>query len=106
MADSAYDFWNRIDELRGTETLKDICEKTGIKYSRVRNNRSDVRFLKSQDMQIFADYLHTTPAYLMFGDPPQDKSSTNTRADAIMEKLRTASDMELEMVERILGIGK
>ena len=106
MADSAYEFWKRIDELRGTETLKDICDKTGIKYSRVRNNRSDVRYLKSQDMQVFADYLHTTPSYLMFGDQSKETPSPSTRADAIIERLRTASDLELTMVEKILGIVK
>ena len=104
MAASAFEFWKRFDDLRDGEDIKAICEKTGIKYSRVRENRSEVRFMKQQDMEILSNYLGTTVEYLMFGDT--ESSDEPPRVRAIMEKLRTASDMELEMVERILGIGK
>ena len=102
---SAYEFWQRVDEARGTMTLKELCERSGVKYTRVRNSRSEVRFPKNDDMELLATNLGTTCSWLMFGDQSQETPSSNTRADAIIERLRTASDLELTMVEKILGIG-
>ena len=105
MPSSAYEYWERVDEVRGAKSLAKICSDLGINYHTLRVARSSVRFPKRDISEAIANYLGVSEAYLMFGDQSSEPSA-NTRTDAIMEKLRTASDMELEMVERILGIGK
>lgn len=68
MDELALSFWKRIDNLRGEISLKQICEDTGIKYSRVRDNRSDVRFLKVEDLLAFAKYLNSSTDFLLTGE--------------------------------------
>ena len=105
MAGSAYEYWQRVDDLLGEKPLSQMCRDLGVKYHTVLVMRSDVRFPKRDLEAKIAEYLGVPEAVLMYGEPPQD-NHTPTRTDAIIDKLRTASDMELEMVERILGIGK
>ena len=105
MASSAYEYWERVDEVRGDISLSKICSDLGINYHTLRVARSSVRFPKRDISNAIAGYLGVSEAFLMFGDQSQETPSSNTRADAIIERLRTASDLELTMVEKILGIG-
>lgn len=67
MALLAYDFWNRIDKLKGDTKLTQIAEATGINYQTLRNQRSENRYPKKEDMGKIADYLSTTVEFLMTG---------------------------------------
>ena len=64
---SPYDFWKRVDELRKEKTVKKICEDLGLKYTRIRDNRSEERYPNRDDMVVIAKYLNTTVDYLMTG---------------------------------------
>ncbi len=64
---SPYDFWKRVDELRNGKTVKKICEDLGLKYTRIRDNRSEERYPNRDDMVAIAKYLETTVDYLMTG---------------------------------------
>ena len=105
MAGSAYEYWQRVDVIRGKISLEKLAEVAGLNAASLRNMKSQNRYPKSEASARIASFLGTTTEYLLFGDPSQEPN-TPTRTDAIIDKLRTASDMELEMVERILGIGK
>ena len=104
MAESAYNYWKRVDELRGNKSIDQIGEEIGLKGQSLRNMRSQVRFPKAEASLKIAKCLSTTVEYLMYGETIE--STHPTRADAIIERLRTASDLELTMVEKILGIAK
>ena len=61
-------FWTRVDELRGNTTLTKMCGDLGMKYTRVRDNRSDSRFPSQEDIIAMAKYLNTSLDYLITGN--------------------------------------
>lgn len=72
MALFASDFWNRIDELKGDIKLTQVAKTTGINYQTLRNQRSENRYPKKEDMEKLASYLSTTVEYLMTGTASHD----------------------------------
>lgn len=40
----AREFWNRVDLMLGTETLKDLCKKAGLNYDSIRNRKSGATY--------------------------------------------------------------
>ena len=66
----AYDFWNRVDALKGNVKLSKIAEETGVNYQTLRNQRSENRYPKRDDIAKIAEYLKTTEEYLMTGICP------------------------------------
>lgn len=79
MADFAYQFWKRVDELRGQTKVKQMCEDLGIKYTRVRDNRSENRYPSKDDMMAIASYLDTTLDYLIRGETNSDSFCEEAR---------------------------
>lgn len=67
MAIFAFEFWKRVDELRGERTLADISRATGIDNHKIRQQRSDNRFPKPEDLRKIAEYLGTSEEYLLTG---------------------------------------
>ena len=67
----AYELWQRVDKLRRDTPLTDICKETGIKYTRVRDNRSANRLPSLEDAYAIARYLRCSVDYLLIGE---DKS--------------------------------
>lgn len=68
MNDKGYDFWKRIDAMREAKTLSSICNETGIKYSRVKKNRSENRTPSVEDIYMLARYFGCSMEYLISGD--------------------------------------
>lgn len=69
----AYRLWERVDRLRRDIPLTDICKETGIKYTRVRDNRSANRLPSLEDAYTLAEYLKCSIDYLLTGE---DRSLT------------------------------
>lgn len=67
MAVFAFEFWKRVDELKGDMFLQELAEKAGLNYRTMRNQRSRCTFPKPADMQAIAKVLGTTQEYLMTG---------------------------------------
>ena len=63
----AYDFWDRVDQLKGNIKLTQLAEDAGINYQTLRNQRSENRYPKKEDIGKLATYLSTTEEYLMTG---------------------------------------
>ena len=69
MEDSfARDFWRRIDSARGDLSLSDLAEKVGIKYQRMKEQRSSGRVPSADDIYRIARGLNTTMEYLYAGE--------------------------------------
>lgn len=64
----AYKLWERVDRLRKDIPLTDICKETGIKYTRVRDNRSENRLPSLEDAYALADYFKCSIDYLLVGE--------------------------------------
>ncbi len=65
--EKAFQYWKRVDELRGDMSLSEIADIMNIKGQSLRNMRSCNRLPKLEATQKLADYLHTTVDYLMTG---------------------------------------
>lgn len=106
MAFSAYEFWQRIDALRGDSPLTDLAIGTGIKYQQIRHLRSENRFPKAEELILIANYYDVTVEALTTADNQcSSVLKPSPRVSAIIERINTANDLELAMVEKILGIG-
>lgn len=84
MAEFAYEFWKRVDELKGSVTVTQMCKDLNIKYTRIRDNRSENRYPSKNDMIAIADYLHTSIDYLMTGKKAEAEPSC-PEAEAVKE---------------------
>ena len=62
-----YEFWKRVDILRGQVSLKELSIKTGIKYTRIRDGRSLCRSLTVDDAVKISDALGVSVNFLMTG---------------------------------------
>ena len=63
-----YVFWKRVDAMRKTSSLSSICKATGIKYSRIKENRSDNRLPCVEDLYLLSEYLGCSMEYLLTGN--------------------------------------
>ena len=64
-----YELWKRVDALRKTTPLSQICKETGIRYTRIKKNRSDNRMPGIDDLYMLAGYLGCSMEYLLTGKP-------------------------------------
>lgn len=67
MKNTAYEFWKRVDDLRGKMTISEIGAKTGVKEQRIKHLRSEVRYPKLEDCILIAEVLRASIDYLVFG---------------------------------------
>lgn len=65
---SAYSFWQRVDQLRGDKTLKEIAEKFGLNYATIKDMRTKDRYPKLDVLIGLADCLGVSLDYLVTGD--------------------------------------
>lgn len=74
MNNTAYEFWKRVDDLRGKLTISEIGERTGVKEQRIKHLRSEVRYPKVEDCILIARILNCSLDYLVFGTEALDLS--------------------------------
>lgn len=67
MADLAFQFWERVDRLRGNKTLSELALVMDIKEQSLRAMRSQCRYPKGPAIQALASFLDSTPEYLVSG---------------------------------------
>lgn len=87
MADFAFEYWERIDELRGNKTLSELSKVMGIKEQSLRNMKSENRYPKLEATQRLASFLGTTVEYLMTGKEPE-KAQVNDDYTYITKMLK------------------
>lgn len=64
----AYRFWDNLDKARNDKiTLKDLCNKLGIAYQRIADQRTDCRFPKLEDAYALANELGVSLEFLLTG---------------------------------------
>lgn len=68
MALLGYEFWKRVDELRGDIKLSKLANDLKLNYTTIRNQRSENRYPKNEDISKIANYLGTTEGYLISGE--------------------------------------
>lgn len=104
MAELAFEFWKRVDNLNNGKTLTSLAKEADISYRNVKEQRSLNRLPKLEDAYKLSQTLSTTIEFLLTGDSffhPQ----FNKRILDIASACKTASEGDLNAIEKILGIG-
>lgn len=97
---TAQDFWNRVDALRGGKSLRDLAMDIGLNYTTLINQRSKNRYPSRSDMMRIAEILGTsldslvsdTPASYKI-TPEMDYVRRNKRAEWIMHRCMESEKM-------------
>ena len=69
--DDVYQFWQRVDRLRGSRTLKEIADSLCVSYATLIDMRTKQRFPKIDICIKLSESLHTTLDYLYLGKTTQ-----------------------------------
>ena len=64
----SYQIWNRIDLLKGDISLNSLADKIGIKYQRMKEQRSSGRVPSADDLYRIAKALNSTMEYIYAGE--------------------------------------
>lgn len=103
MAELAFEFWKRIDNLNNGRTLTSLAKKAEISYRNVKEQRSLNRLPKLEDAYKLAQTLSTTIEFLLTGDT-FSQPQFNKRILDIANACKTAPEGDLNAIEKILGI--
>lgn len=105
MAEFAFEYWERVDKLRGNKPLSEIAEAMGIKEQSLRNMRSECRYPKLSASRQLATYLGTTVDYLMTGVPgsPLIQSTSFDYVEDAMTKDAVLADILASLIKQIKG---
>lgn len=101
---NGYEFWKRIDKLRANSqysSMKELSDNVELDYVRIKNQRSDNRIPKAEDVCKLSHALHTTAEFLVTGKS-DDQLPSHIRE--IVNRLLVADSVDLEMIQRILKI--
>ncbi len=104
MAEFAFEFWKRVDELKGKTTITQMCKDLNMKYTRVRDNRSENRYPSKDDIIAIANYLNTSIDYLMTGTGPEKTPPMSAERQGILEALDENPNLEKFVLQYIEGI--
>ena len=64
----SYQIWNRIDLLKGDISLNSLADKIGVKYQRMKEQRSSGRVPSADDLYRIAKALNSTMEYIYAGE--------------------------------------
>ena len=67
-AERSYQIWNRIDLLKGDISLNSLADKIGVKYQRMKEQRSSGRVPSADDLYRIAKALNSTMEYIYAGE--------------------------------------
>lgn len=101
-AEKAYEIWQRIDLQRQQKPLSTIAEECGIKYQRIKEQRSSNRIPSVLDLYEISKYLGISMEYLVSGS--KETVIYPLRVRTIADACMKASEDDLKLVERVLRI--
>lgn len=108
---TAREFWNSIDTRLDAcgENLTSMSEKTGIKYKTLSMQRTRHTLPNIVQLSAMAIFFHITLDDLIMGKnveefSKREKDKYPPRIQTIADHCLTASDDDLRLVEKVLGI--
>ena len=113
MQDVSKELWNRIDDLRGRMSMRELCEQLHLPEPSMQTTRVRGTVPKVSTLYSIARLLGTTMEYLYTGEREEwddsiifRKMASSQQLMDIAEALCRAEPHEIEMVGRMLGIQK
>lgn len=101
MKDIAVLFWERVDALSKSRSLKEFAYSVDVNYTLLLNWRTKKRLPALEQACRIAKVLGTTVEFLITGRDPEIPSA---HLRDIVRKLETSSEFDLELVRRVLRL--
>ena len=98
---NGYNFWQNIDGLNPYPSAKALASAAGINYRHMVQQRADSTVPKAEDLLKLSSALNQSIESLLTGHREKIFSK---RVERIALSCQKAEEIELQMVERILGI--
>ena len=99
--DMARVFWSRVNILWEGKPLRDLADRSSVDYVLFLNWRTKHRLPDVISSCNIANVLDTTVEFLVSGKVEKDM---DPQLRAIMARLKNASELDLDMVRRILSL--
>ena len=93
-------FWDNVDSLRGSTSLRKLCADAGINYRTAIDQRFRNRLPSAEAAARIASALSTDLAALL----PQPEAQDERRA-RLSRAIAAADEEDIILIERMLGIG-
>lgn len=84
--DPGYFFWQNVDKKRGDLSLAEIARAKGLKYQRIKEQRSDNTLPRVDYAFAIADAIGTTCEFLMTGSDSRPESPGDKLYNALLEQ--------------------
>lgn len=113
--DKARDLWDRVDELRGRTSIRELAEKTGLNEASLQTTRACGTLPKLDTLYPLSKALGTTMEWLYAGenitqtyDAPlfQRLAQSQDLIDICEALVSTATQEDVELCKRVLGISR
>lgn len=105
---NAYNFWDRVDDIRAQlniKTLKELSSISNIKYRKINDQRTNMSIPKAEDLLALADALHVSMEYLLLGELANvQKKSYSRRIEFIADKRSLISEKNLALIENTINL--
>ena len=95
-----FEFWKRVDELRGIHTIAELANAMDMKEQSVKNLRSENRYPKKLAIEALARYLNTTVDYLMTG---KESGAKSVAATAVRQEIDSELDKNPDLEKYVLA---
>ncbi len=102
MKTDGYSFWKNVDQSLGKVSLTELAEKSEINYKTLKNQRSDNRIPKAEDIYAMAQTLKVSMEYLLTGETPSTYTPRTPQVKAIFDGILHATQAELDIIYRII----
>lgn len=99
---AAREFWSRVDICLKGESLKSLCDRTGLNYDSIRNRKSGLTYSlpRLETAYAIAKALNISIEYLLTGK--HEVHQFPQRIDTIARKLTRISESNLETIETMI----
>lgn len=113
--DKARDLWDRVDELRGRMSIRELAQKAGLNESSLQTTRSCGTLPKLDTLYPLSLALGTTMEWLYAGqnvtetyDAPlfQKLAQSQDLIDICEALVSTATQEDIELCKRVLGVSR
>lgn len=105
---NAYNFWDRVDDIRAQlniKTLKELSSISNIKYRKINDQRTNMSIPKAEDLLALADALHVSMEYLLLGELANvQKKSYSRRIEFIADKRSLISEKNLALIVNTINL--
>lgn len=82
---TGFEFWKLVDRLNPYRTMSQLAEAAGLNYLNIKQQRTDCRIPKAEDLFKLANALHVSIETLLTGKEEKDENPISEEARYVEE---------------------